>query len=95
MQVPVGGHRRELDRGVVPLQSGAGEGCRAGTAFLDDGHQRCHVVHLQLRLRRDIDGAFGHQHVRPEVAVSALTPRSVQKSVESPWIPTDAIGEAE
>ena len=48
---------------------------RERAAGLADDHvERGHVVDLELGLGGDVDGALGHQHVGPEVAVRAGAP---------------------
>src|SRR5450631_2375285 len=51
---------------------GAGLACKGGesaTGFGDYGHERSHVVDLQVGFGGYVDGAFGDQHVGPEVPV--------------------------
>ena len=77
VQVPVGG-----ERVAAPGPGRAVQGGEPPAGLGDDGHQRRHVVDGQLRLGRDVDGALGHEHVGPEVAVRAGAPAVVGQPEE-------------
>src|SRR5450631_846017 len=72
--VQLWGERIEQDtvggqRAATPGARLACKGGESATGFGDYGHERSHVVDLQVGFGGYVDGAFGDQHVGPEVPV--------------------------
>ena len=73
VEEPIGADGAAVTVGVAPVEAG-----HSATSLNDDGHQSGDVPGVELRLSGHVDRPFGHEHVRPEVAVGAATPATIQ-----------------